>query len=105
MADFKNASIIVGTSTTDLYQTPAAKQTVGYGLIITNKHATIARVVSLMVYDDSATLTRTLISNLSIPAEDSYVYTEKINLETLDKVQLVVDTGTDVEAFFNVMEK
>lgn len=101
---FKNESVVVGTTTTDLYTCPGSTKAVTYGLTITNKNLTTDRVVSVDIYDASATATRAVIKNLTIPFTDTYIHASKINLEASDVIRIIVDAGTDVDAFVSILE-
>ena len=101
---FLNSSVVVGTTLTDLYTVPALTKTVSYGLTITNNNATTTRTISVYVYDNSAVATRTIVKNLGIPFGDTYIHEAKINLDSADKLQVIVDAGTDCDAFVSLLE-
>jgi len=102
---FKNPNVTVGTTLTDLYVAPVLTESVMVSLNITNKNVTTTRNISLYIYDNSTATTRTILDNLDIPATDTFLYPYKISLEANDKLQIIVDVGTDVDAIATIMEK
>ena len=58
---FKNASITVGTTDTDVYTCPAATSAVMFAGYISNKNGTKIINIGLKVYDDSGAFVKELL--------------------------------------------
>lgn len=101
---FKTSNITVSTSLSAIYTAPGSTTSIALNVTFTNKHASADRVINLVHYDSSGTSAKNIITNLTITSEDTFIYNDKIVLETGDEIRASVDTGTDVEAVINVLE-
>lgn len=82
----------------------ATTTTVIFSMSVVNKNASLARVLNVQHFDDSAASTKNIIINLDLPAEDTYLHDAKIVLEASDELRMDVDAGTDVEVVLGILE-
>jgi len=103
---FKNASIILSTTSNDIYTcpaSPASASAVIFSLYFSNINGTIPGEVTLEVFDMSALTTRTLGLNLPVPIGSTLEF-GKITLEAGDILRAKSTTNSDVEVFANILE-
>ena len=100
---FKNASAQILTTSTPIYTVPGAASAVVFSLYFSNVDGINPVDITVEVFDDSGTLTRTLGLNLPIPTGSTLEF-GKIALETGDILQAKSSSNVDVEAFANILE-
>jgi len=101
---FKNASVIIGITDTDIYTCPAATNAVIFGLIISNTEGIETVNVTIKVYDDSGSILRTISGkDTPIPVGAALDY-GKVSLETGDVLRAISSKVNALEAWANILE-
>lgn len=104
-ANLKGSNATVSTSLTAIYTAPALTTSTIISVSFANTNVSTTRTMSLVHYDSSGTSAKNIITNLGIPAEDTYLYNDKIVLEAGDELRAVVDVGSDLHAVISVLEQ
>jgi len=104
---FKNKSAqAIGTTVTDLYTVPASTTASLISLCLANiTDETI--FVDVKFYDGSALTTTYIVKEAPVIAGGSFIpigADQKIILETTDKIQIISDTASSVDALLSLME-
>lgn len=102
---FKNASASILTTSTDIYTAPATvgASAVVFSLYFSNVDTLNPADVTVEVYDNSATSTRTIGSVLPVPVGSTLDF-GKITLEENDVLRAKSSAVSDIEAFANILE-
>ena len=95
----------IGTSTADVYTVPASTVAVIIGCNLSNKtgdQVNASLIINKSVGDDVY-----LIRNIPIPNGSAFEFNggNKIILETGDKIQVVSDTASSIDAIISVLEQ
>lgn len=102
---FKTVNATVSsTPATAVYTAPGGTTSIILLAAIANKHAATTRTINMLHTDTSAGTTKSILVNLAITAEDTFLFNDKIVLETGDILKMDVDTGTDVEVVLSILE-
>ena len=98
---FINRSAIAGTTSTDIYTVPTSSSAVAFGLILSNT-STTPQWVTVEIYDDSDTISRTLGFELPVPVSSSLTF-PKIALEENDVLRFKSGNTNSIEGFANIL--
>ena len=95
----------IGTSTADVYTVPASTVAVIIGCNLSNKtgdQVNASLIINKAVGDDVY-----LIRNIPIPNGSAFEFNagNKVILETGDKIQVVSDTASSIDAIVSVLEQ
>ena len=95
----------IGTSTADVYTVPASTVAVIIGCNLSNK--TGDQVNASLIINKSVGDNVYLIRNIPIPNGSAFEFNagNKIILETGDKIQVVSDTASSIDAIISVLEQ
>jgi hypothetical protein len=105
---FKNATLTLTTTMTDLYVCPANTRAVVMMLQATNIHASAAADVTAVLSDASAAGAETeIVFNLTIPTQSSvglFAAGQKLILEPGDKLRIKATAATNIRVIASVTE-
>ena len=95
----------IGTSTADVYTVPSSTVAVIIGCNLSNK--TGDQVNASLIINKSIGDNVYLIRNIPIPNGSAFEFNagNKIILETGDKIQVVSDTASSIDAIISVLEQ
>ena len=95
----------IGTSTADVYTVPASTVAVIIGCNLSNK--TGDQVNASLIINKAVGDNVYLIRNIPIPNGSAFEFNagNKIILETGDKIQVVSDTASSIDAIISVLEQ
>ena len=95
----------IGTSTADVYTVPSSTVAVIIGCNLSNK--TGDQVNASLIINKSVGDNVYLIRNIPIPNGSAFEFNagNKIILETGDKIQVVSDTASSIDAIISVLEQ
>jgi hypothetical protein len=95
----------IGTSTADVYTVPATTVAVIIGCNLSNK--TGDQVNASLIINKAVGDNVYLIRNIPIPNGSAFEFNagNKIILETGDKIQVVSDTASSIDAIISVLEQ
>lgn len=97
----------IGASTTDAYTVPSATTAVVIGCNLSNKTGNQVFASLIINKSDANADDVYLIRNIPIPNGSSFEFSagNKIILETGDKIQVISDTASSVDAIISVLEQ
>lgn len=98
---FRLRPVVLTTSDQDIYIVPAATEGSAHGITFGNATGS-ARTITLKVFDASAGVTFTLVSNRAIAANDAWRFPGPINLEAGDKIIASADANSAVTALASI---
>jgi len=97
----------IGVSTTDAYTVPSSTTAVVIGCNLSNKTGNQINASLIINKFDGNADDVYLIRNIPIPNGSSFEFSagNKIILETGDKIQVISDTASSVDAIISVLEQ
>jgi hypothetical protein len=98
---FRLRPTVLTTADQDIYVVPAATEGSAHGLTFGNATGS-ARTVTLKVFDSSAGVTMTLVSNRAIPANDAWRFPGPLNLEPGDKIIASADANSAITVLASI---
>ena len=106
---FNNASVkLTGTSVTDIYQAPtsaASDRAIVLSCLIANVDGTNAAGITVTLTDGSDSVSSTLASTISVPADASLeIIANKIVLKQSQKIRATASAGGDLEVTLTALE-
>ena len=99
----EGVNITIGTSATDVYQTPSSTQATCHSLHIANV-TTETVTASVYIYDNSKAASGTILKNAQIEAGNTLCWEKPLNLEESDKLQVSTNVSANVEVFASILE-
>lgn len=98
---FRLRPVVLTTSDQDIYIVPAATEGSAHGITFGNATGS-ARTITLKIFDASAGVTFTLVSNRAVAANDAWRFPGPINLEAGDKIIASADANSAVTALASI---
>ena len=101
---FKNAGKAITNSSTTIYSTPAATQSVVHAIYISNIHASSDGTVDIFVSDTSSGNDFYIAKNLSVLNGSVAIFEKPLNLEATDVLKAQASANSVLQAFASILE-